>query len=195
MTKLILASGSVARATMLRNAGVAFTILPPGVDEAACKRGFTGGADALALHLASAKAKMVAAQHPKALVIGGDQLLLCEGRQFDKPANAVEAAAHLRALSGRMHTLVTAACVYQGNKMLWSDVAHARLTMRPLSEAFVARYMEQEGEAACASVGAYRLEGLGAQLFTAVEGEYFTILGLNLLLLLAFLRESGVLAA
>jgi len=147
------------------------------------------------LALASAKAAMVAAPNPDALVIGADQLLVCEGQKFDKPVDLADAARHLRRLSGRTHTLVTAVCVHQADACIWSNVAEARLTMRPLSEAFIAQYLAAEGEAVCGSVGAYRLEGLGAQLFSAVEGDFFTVLGLNLLPLLGFLREAGVLAA
>jgi septum formation protein len=169
--------------------------MPPDLDEAALKRDFTGAPAELALALAQAKAAMVAAYTPEAMVIGADQVLVCDGQKFDKPATLPQAAEHLRRLSGRTHTLVTAVCVVQGEACLWSHVAQARLTMRPLSEAFIARYLKMEGEAALGSVGAYRLEGPGAQLFTAVEGDFFTILGLNLLPLLGFLRAADVLAS
>jgi septum formation protein len=191
----ILASTSATRQDMLRNAGLAFTAAPSGVDEAALKQNFTGPPAALAVALARAKAQAVAARHPGALVLGADQLLLCEGRVFDKPASLTEAADHLRALSGHAHQLVTAAVVVRDGAGVWDHVETATLHVRPLSEAFIADYLAAEGEAVCASVGAYRLEGLGAQLFTRVEGDVFTILGLPLLPLLGFLRAHGGLAS
>ena len=192
--RLILASTSAARQAMLRRAGLAFAAIPSGVDEAALKRGFTGPPEALAQTLAAAKAQAVAAAQPGALVLGADQLLVCDGAVFDKPADLAEAALHLRRLSGRAHQLITSACVARGGEITWAHTERATLTMRDLSEAFIARYLAAEGEAVLGCVGVYRLEGLGAQLFTRVEGDYFTILGLSLLPLLGFLRGAGVLA-
>ncbi len=192
---LILASTSAARQAMLRRAGLDFAAIPSGVDEAALKQGFAGTPEELALALAAAKARAVAAAHPAALVLGADQLLVCDGAVFDKPADLVEAAAHLRRLAGRTHQLVTAACVATGGEIAWSHVERATLSVRELSEAFIDRYLAAEGEEILGCVGAYRLEGLGAQLFTCVEGDYFTILGLSLLPLLGFLRGAGALAA
>jgi septum formation protein len=180
---------------MLRHAGLKFFALPADVDEAAVKAGFEGEPAALAVALAGAKANAVAPHYPGSLVIGADQLLVCEGQYFDKPRNMEEAAAHLRRLSGREHRLVTAACVHEGEREVWRDVAEVRLRMRVLSEAFIGQYLAAEDQAVLGSVGAYRLEGLGAQLFEAVEGDYFTVLGLNLLPLLGFLRAAGALAA
>jgi septum formation protein len=192
--QLILASTSAARRKMLRDAGVEALALPSGVNEAAVKAGFAGAPPELALVLAKEKAKAVAQAHPRALVVGADQLLVCEGRVFDKPVNLAEAAAHLRAFSGRAHHLVTAACVLQGEAVLWTHVETAQLTVRVLSEDFIVRYLAAEGDEILDCVGAYRLEGLGAQLFERVEGDYFTILGLALLPLLGFLRGCGALA-
>ena len=193
---IILASGSAARRTLLEQAGVTFRAKPADVDEAALKESLPAlEPAALALALAAAKAEAVSLGTPSALVIGADQLLVCEGRRFDKPRDHEEAARQLRFLSGRTHTLVTAVCVHRAGEKLWSDVAQARLAMRPLSEAFVASYLAAEGEEVLGSVGVYRLEGRGAQLFTQIEGDFFTILGLNLLPLLAFLREAGALPA
>jgi septum formation protein len=193
--QLILASTSAARQEMFRNAGIAAALfIPSGVDEAALKAGFTGPPPALALALAQAKAAAVAQVHPAGFVIGADQLLVCDGSIFDKPSDMAEAAAHLRALSGRVHELITAVCVLQGDTVLWTHVESARLTVRPLSEAFIASYLAVEGRKILGCVGAYRLEGLGAQLFEHVEGDYFTILGLPLLPLLGFLRGLGALA-
>jgi septum formation protein len=169
--------------------------MPTDVDEAALKSTFTGTPSELALSLAAAKAASIAIHTPEALVIGADQLLVCDGEYFNKPETLSDATAHLRALSNRTHTLVTAVCVHQGSQPLWSHVAEARLTMRELSEDFIGQYLEAEGEALLGCVGAYRLEGLGAQLFTAVEGDFFTVLGLNLLPLLGFLRGAGAIPA
>jgi septum formation protein len=193
--RLILASGSPARQAILRNAGLVCRAVPPDVDEAAVKRAFVGDAPDLALALAAAKAAAVAVGAPDALVIGGDQVLVCEGEKFDKPADRTAAAAQLRWLRGRTHTLVTAVCVQMGEKLLWSHVAEARLSMRMFDDAFIERYLEAEGEEVLGCVGVYRLEGLGAQLFSAIEGDFFTILGLNLLPLLGFLREAGAIPA
>ncbi|MGO9816598.1 MAG: Maf family protein [Acidocella sp.] len=193
--RLILASTSAARQAMLRQAGLDFAAIPSGVDEAALKQGFAGTPEELALALAAAKARAVGASHPGALVLGADQLLVCDGAVFDKPADLDEAAAHLRRLSGRTHQLVTAACVVTGGEIAWSHVERATLSVRELSEAFIARYLAAEGKEVLGCVGAYRLEGLGAQLFTRIEGDHFTILGLSLLPLLGFLRGAGVLAA
>ncbi|HYP63162.1 MAG TPA: Maf family protein, partial [Acidocella sp.] len=121
-------------------------------------------------------------------------LLVCDAKIFDKPVDLSEAAAHLRLLSGQVHELVTAVCVMRGEAALWRHVETVRLTMRPLSEAFISRYLKAEGSRILGCVGGYRLEGWGAQLFERVEGDYFTVLGLPLLPLLGFLRESGALA-
>ncbi len=193
--RLILASGSPARRAMLRQAGLVCQAVKPDVDEAAMKRAFVGEAPALALHLAAAKAMRVAGDEPGALVIGADQVLVCEGEIFGKPGGMDEAAAQLRRLRGRTHTLVTAVCVWRDGGMAWSDVAQARLSMRGLSDEFIEGYLREEGEAVLGCVGVYRLEGLGAQLFSAIEGDFFTILGLNLLPLLGFLRAAGVIRA
>ena len=192
--QLILASASTARRDMLNRAGVPATALASGVDEAAIKASFSGPPAALALTLAQAKAQSVAAQNPAAIVIGADQLLVCNGQTYDKPDSLAQAATHLRQLSGRTHELITAICIIQGNTVLWQHVESPRLTMRSLSEAFIATYLAAEGEALLGCVGAYRLEGLGAQLFARIEGDYFTILGLSLLPLLGFLRGCGALA-
>jgi septum formation protein len=192
--QLILASTSAARQAMLRSAGIEALALPSGVDEAAQKAGFSGPPPALALALAQAKAAAVALTHPAAFVIGADQLLVCDGKIFGKPTNLSEAAAYLRAFSGRPHELITAVCVMQGDTVLWTHIEQPRLTVRPLSEAFIARYLAAEGATILSCAGAYRLEGWGAQLFERIEGDYFAILGLPLLALLGFLRSSGALA-
>jgi septum formation protein len=151
-------------------------------------------AAAVAETLAEMKAMRVAPRHPGALVFGADQMLECNGVWFDKPPDRAHAAAHLTALAGRTHRLISAlACVRNGAR-IWHHTATASLTMRPLSHGSIDRYLDAAGPEALRSVGAYQLEGLGAHLFSRVEGDYFTVLGLPLLAMLAFLREHGVVA-
>lgn len=195
---ILLASASATRALLLRQAGVPFQTDAPAIDEAEAKRSLEAeGADAaeLATALAELKARRVSQRHPGRLVLGADQVLECDGRRFDKPADLAAARAQLRALAGRTHTLVSAAVVLRDGERLWQAVDRARLTMRPLAEGFIDGYLARVGAAALQSVGAYQLEGLGAQLFARVEGDHFTILGLPLLPLLDFLRGHGVVPA
>jgi septum formation protein len=196
--RLILASASVARRSLLTAAGLAFEWLPARVDEAAVKQAAqaeAAPADDAALLLASLKAERIATLHPDALVIGADQILICDGAWFDKPVDLAEAAAHLRRLRGRSHTLVTAVVCRRGPTPLWRHVATPLLAMRNFSDGFLGSYLAVEGEALLSSVGAYRLEGPGIHLFDRVEGEHAAILGLPLLALFGFLRQHGVLAA
>jgi septum formation protein len=195
--QLILASASTSRAAILQAAGVEFSIEPSSVDEAAIKREYrAAGRDAIACAaaLAEAKARTVAARHPEALVLGTDQLLVAEGEWFDKPVDLSDAAAQLRRLRGRDHFLVTAACVFRGEEPLWRAVATPKLRMRRFGEAFLGGYIAAEGDAVLSSVGAYRIESRGVQLFARIEGDHFAILGLPLIELLQFLRERGILA-
>jgi len=198
MTLLVLASASAARARLLAQAGIEARIDPSVTDEAAIREESRArGRDAgeCATLLAEAKARAVARRHPGALVLGADQMLECEGRWFDKPADLAEAAAQLRALNGRRHTLVTAAAVIRDGAILWRSLARPELTMRRCSEGFLERYLAAMGPRAVATLGGYELEGLGIQLMARVEGDYFAILGLPLLPLLDFLRGEGALAA
>lgn len=193
---LVLASGSATRRRLLESAGVTFRVQPSGVDEEEVKRSLRArGADALdvAETLAEIKALQVGSSQPHALVIGADQMLDCQGVWFDKPSSTKAVADHLRRLMGRSHRLATAAVICSDGRRIWHHRAEAWLSMRSLSEAFVKDYVERFGEEVCGSIGAYRLEEIGAQLFSAVEGDHFVIQGLPLLPLLGFLRERGVL--
>jgi septum formation protein len=193
---LLLASGSASRRALLEGAGIRFETMPAAVDEAAIKEACQAEAippGEAAIILAEAKAARVARRHPEALVIGGDQLLVCDGRWFDKPADMAAARAQLLALRGRAHELVSGTVAWRGGARVWQDVTLSRLVMRDFSEAFLDDYLALEGERLLASVGGYRLEGPGVQLFSRVEGSHSAILGLPLLPLLAFLRQHGVL--
>lgn len=180
---------------MLKAAGAVFSAEPAGLDESAIKREFrASGRDALAYasQLAEAKARAVARRHPGALVIGADQILVVGDEWLDKPADLTEAADQLRRLAGSSHVLATAACAVRNDAILWQTTATPKLTVRGFGERFLAAYIAAEGEALLGSVGAYRLEGRGVQLFERIEGDYFAILGLPLLDLLGFLRGQGL---
>lgn len=191
---IVLASGSSARARMLEQAGISFAVDVAAVDEAAVKAAMaeeTGSPARVAEVLAELKAVRVSARHPGLMVIGADQMLDCDGTWFDKPADRAAARDQLLALRGRTHRLTSSVVAVRDGRRLWHHSEAAKLTMRNFSEAFLDQYLEQAGEAVLASVGAYQLEGLGAQLFMLAEGDFFTILGLPLLPLLDFLRENG----
>jgi septum formation protein len=194
--RLVLASASAARRALLAGAGLRFEAVAAAVDEAAIKEAAQAEAippaDA-ALMLADAKAERIARRDPEALVIGCDQLLVCDGQWFDKPTDPAAARAQLRRLRGRRHELVTAVVCHRYGGRIWQHVALPRLWMRNFSEAFLEAYLAAEGERVTQSVGGYRLEGPGVQLFARIEGEYAAILGLPLLPLLGFLRDHGVL--
>ncbi|WP_459196136.1 Maf family protein [Azospirillum argentinense] len=194
---VVLASGSRTRAEMLERAGVRVTLAPAAVDEEEIKlaaRAEGAPVEDVAETLAELKAQRVTRKHPGALVIGADQMLECEGRWFDKPADRDAARVQLQDLRGKMHRLVSCAVVIRDGERLWHHVDRARLTMRPFSDAFLDSYLNAAGDDVLGSVGAYHLEGLGAQLFHRVDGDFFTILGLPLLPLLGFLRVHGVIA-
>lgn len=195
--RVILASGSATRRALLEAAGLHFTAEPAAVDEAAIKESAQAEglkpADA-ALLLADSKAMRVARRAPEALVIGADQLLVCEGRWYDKPPGVAAARTQLESLRGRTHELVTACVCWRHGARIWQEVAVPRLAMRAFSDRFLDEYLEAEGAHVTSSVGAYRLEGLGVHLFARISGEHAAILGLPLLALLGFLRQHGVLA-
>ena len=195
MTAVILASASATRAELLRNAGLTLETVASGVDEEALKGALTQeGATPrdIADALAEAKAVKVSARRA-GLVIGSDTTLDLDGALYDKPGSLEEARAHLRAFRGRTHRLHTAAVIAEDGNAVWRRVETASLTVRDFSEDFLSKYMAAEGDALLGSVGCYRLEGLGAQLFSRIEGDYFSILGLPLLAILDYLRIRQVL--
>jgi len=194
---IVLASQSAARRKMFEDAGVTVETFPARVDEDEIKlamRAEGAKVEDAAVKLAEAKARRIAEKFLGAIVIGCDQMLDCNGVWFDKPADRAHAAAHLRAFSGKTHRLVSAAVAYRNMVRVWHHVDSAKLSMRILSDEFIETYLDAAGDAALGSVGAYQLEGLGAQLFTRVDGDYFTVLGMPLLPLLGFLRANGALA-
>ena len=193
---LVLASGSSARRVLLAAAGIPLDIAPADIDERAVEaplRAAGGAPDAVAAHLAAAKARHVSARHPGRWVLGADQVLALGPELFSKPASVAAAREHLERLSGRTHALHSAVCLVRDGAVAFETIGTARLTMRPLSRDFIDAYLEAEGETVCASVGAYRLEATGVQLFERIEGDHATILGLPLLELLPALRRAGLL--
>jgi septum formation protein len=186
---LILASQSHARQTLLRNAGIAFEAVPADLDERAVQQASgLSSAGEIAAMLAREKALWVASRKPGRVVVGADQTLALGTRLLSKPSGRAQAAEQLRALAGNSHELHSGVAVARDGKTLFAEVAVARLTMRPLTGAEIRAYLDLAGEAVTSSVGAYQLEGLGVHLFERIEGDHFTILGLPLLPLLAFLR-------
>jgi len=192
---LILASASPSRRLLLTNAGLRFAIEPAGIDEEELTLSLIGeraGAQEIATALAEMKAVRVSSRHPAALVIGADSTLACEGRLFDKPPTLADARRQILALAGRTHELCSSVVVARNGARLWHHADRGLLTMRAMDEPFVDAYLARTGEAVCASVGAYQLEGLGVHLFSKIEGDYFTVLGLPLLPLLSFLSDHGI---
>lgn len=196
---LILASQSASRAAILRGAGLAFEVVPARIDETTLIEGLQAeGAKPrdIADALAEAKTMKVARNAPsEAIVVGADQLLVCEGRIFEKPRDRIEAKAHLAFLSGKTHELVGGACGARAGAIIWRHVGTAKLTMRQMDEAAIEDYLDSAGEAVLSTVGCYQLEALGAHLMHRVEGDFFSILGLPLLPVLDFLRTQGALRA
>jgi len=194
---LILASGSAIRAHLLKQAGLAFEVVRPTVDEEAVKQSLR--AEGLAPRdqadaLAEVKALSVSRRMP-GYVLGADQMLELDGAVFDKPDGRAGAVAHLKALRGKRHTLISAAVLAKDGAVIWRHIETPRLTMRSFDDAFIEGYLDRVGPGVCASVGAYQLEGEGVQLFEHIEGDYFSILGLPLLPLIAILRRHGLVPA
>ena len=195
---IILASASAARAHLLDAAGVPFTIEPAAIDEERIKRASRATGQSTmecALALAVEKARYISARHREALVIGADQILVAGDEWYDKPKNLAEAREQLLSLRGRTHILATAATVLHAGTQVWHATSTPELTMRSFSEAFLEEYIAAEGDALLGSVGAYRLEGPGVQLFERMMGDHFAVLGLPLLELLGFLRSRGAVLA
>jgi septum formation protein len=196
--QLVLASASRARAHLLEQAGVPVSVQAAEIDEDAIRTALAGeGAETqpgdVATILAQAKAMSVSEQRPGALVIGADQVLVCDGKRYDKPRSMVQARAQLISLRGRTHALISAVACARNGEVIWSYDDTAHLTMRDFSNDFLGTYLADIGTDALTSVGSYRLEGTGVQLFETVDGDFFTILGLPMMALLAFLRAQGML--
>ena len=194
-TALILASASEQRRRLLDNAGFAFVCDPAVVDEQQVKlslRAAQATSTEIAEALAELKAQRVAIRHPECLVIGADQILDCDGILYDKPIDIDRARADLMALRGKTHTLATSVVAVRDGVRLWHYNDQSSLTMRAFSDEFIDTYLDQISEQACQSVGAYQVEARGVQLFEKIDGDYFSILGLPLLPLVAFLRGQGL---
>jgi len=195
MKRLILASASATRAKLLAAAGLDFEVVPASVDESAVKRAAIAAGDdaaAAARRLAAEKASFVAQFEPDAIVLGADQILNLDGVPVSKCRDTKEAVSMLRRLRGRTHELVTAAALAANGSVIWGHADICRMTMRCFSDVFLDTYISRAGAALVQCVGCYEFEGLGAQLFESVEGDFFSILGLPLLPLLAALREHDV---
>ncbi len=190
---IILASGSAIRAQILKQAGLEFEVISRPVDEAAIKEGLLDQKTPLkdiADALAEAKSVRVSRQHA-GLVIGADQIMVMDNVLYDKPANMEEARERLWNMRGKTHSLIGAVVISENGRPVWRHMSKTRLTVRTFSSAFLDEYLRFEGEAVLKSVGAYRFEGRGSQLFSKVEGDFFSILGLSLLAVLDYLRERG----
>lgn len=190
---LILASQSRARQMLLAHAGIEYEAIPAAIDERAIQKqsGLQRPGDVAAL-LALAKARDVAATHPGRIVLGADQTLALGDKLFDKPAGRVEAARQLRLLSGKTHELHSAIALISDGEPIGQGVSVARMTMRPLTDHGIEKYLDAAGDAVTTSVGAYQLEGLGVHLFERVDGDHFTVLGLPLMILLPILRDQAL---
>ena len=193
--RIVLASGSQSRRAVLAAAGVEAETIKPNVDEDAAKASFRASDMKVrdqAMQLAEFKSVKISMRE-QGLVIGCDQMLSLDGEPFDKPVDLDDARNHLKKLSGKSHILETAIVISENGKPVWRHLARPKLTVRKLSDEFIDTYVDTIGDPLLSTVGAYQLEGLGAQLFTRIDGDYFTILGLPLLPLLDYLRTRGVL--
>lgn len=194
--RIILASGSAIRCKLMDDAGIEFEVIAKPVDEAAIKDAMLAESARLqdiADALAEAKSLRVSRIEP-GLVIGADQIMVMDGELFDKPKDIDAARERLKLMRGKTHYLVGAVVISENGSPVWRHLAKTKLTMRDFSDAFIEDYLKAEGELVTKSVGAYRFEGLGAQLFSHVEGDFFSILGLSLLPVMDYLRTRGVLS-
>ena len=197
---IVLASGSQVRARIMRDAGLTFEIIPANVDEVTIQSSMEAEG-APPAHVAETLAEMKAMRVSQnllakgvegAFVIGADQVLDLNGTRFDKPTDRDHAAAHLKTLSGKTHQLISATVIAKNGAAIWRHIGKAKLTVRPLNDEQIAAYLDQVGDLALASVGAYQIEGLGIHLFSAMEGDQTTIQGLPILPLLDFLRANQI---
>lgn len=196
MQKLILASASLSRQALLKGAGIDVDIHPSHVDEEILKskaRLEKWDVEKTALALSEEKGRAVSQRYPDALIIAADQMLDCQGQWFDKPIDLAAADQQLRHLRSKSHRLVSGICVLHNKQLIWSHSQSAELVMRDFSDEFLKDYINSEGEKLLTTVGGYRLEERGVQLFEKISGDYFTILGLPLLALCEFLRREGIL--
>jgi septum formation protein len=194
---LLLASASQIRLQLLRQAGINATAQPARIDEETIRAGLEAEAAKphdIADALAEMKARKLAEKHPDALVLGCDQVLAFNGRVYGKPENEAEARAQLHQLRGQTHHLLSALVLYDQAKPIWRHISQARLTMHAASDSYIDDYLARNWHSARQSVGAYKLEEEGVRLFSAIEGDYFTILGLPLLPLLTYLGQRGFIA-
>ena len=198
-TRLVLASQSASRRAMLDAAGVPYEAVSPQVDEESAKASLLAAKVAprdLADALAELKALKLSGLDPTALVLGGDSVVaLADGRLLDKPVSRENAAEHLRAMSGGTHDIFSAAVIAEGGRPVWRHVDRARLSVRTLSAQFIEEYLDAEWPAISGCVGCFRVEGMGVQLFSGLQGSQFTILGMPLLSILDYLRVRGVLTS
>ncbi len=195
--RVILASGSQIRRQLMTDAGLEFEVIAKPVDEGAIKASMLAESARLqdiADALAEAKAMRVS-RLEEGFVIGADQIMVMDRQLFDKPKTIDEARERLKLMRGKTHYLIGAVVICEGGQAVWRHMAKTKLTMRDFSDAFLDDYIEKEGDLLTKSVGAYRFEGLGAQLFSHVEGDFFSILGLSLLPVMDYLRTRGAIAS
>lgn len=194
MRPLLLASASQIRLQLLRNAGLEVTAQPARIDEESIRQSLEANAATprdIADALAEMKARKLAEKHPESLVLGCDQVLAFKGRVFGKAATATEAHAQLSAFRGQSHQLISALVLYDGGKPIWRHISEAELTMRQLSDSYLDNYLARNWGKLQETVGCYKLEEDGIQLFSAIKGDYFSILGLPLLALIGYLATRG----
>lgn len=197
--EIILASASKSRAALMKGAGVSVRIVPPDINETAIRTALLRSSETtpgdIAEVLARAKAEIVSEAEPEAVVIGADQVLELDGEIFEKPVDMEAARKTILSLRGKTHQLHASVAVARGGETVWAYTGTANLTMRAFDPEYAGRYLAEAGDAVLSSVGAYQLEGIGIHLFSEIEGDYFTILGLPLLPLLDYLRREEALAS